>query len=345
MTTRVIARAQVRVPATTANLGAGFDCLGLALDRWLRVSAELRSGNRDEEGLVTFHRTGTLTALDRAGIASVRDDLIWQGFERVLLQFRDKHGFRGSVHFEANSDIPVARGLGSSAAALLAGAALANEAFGLLLSAEDLARLCTDLEGHGDNVGAAALGGAVLVTPRAFAPAFSQVPVHESLGFAFAVPSFETRTDLARAALPSSVPFRTAVLAASKAASLVRGLQTADRGLLTAGLNDVLHVEHRKPLIPHYERVARAARNAGAFGATLSGSGSSIVAVAPRNQAAIVAGAMAEAWRAVDVPADAFATGVCPTGVTAVPPTSQPSNLPTYGLAQPIHLPRRIACP
>ena len=342
MTAKVIARASVRVPATTANLGAGFDCIGLALDRWLRVSVELRSGNRDEQGLVTIHRTGTLTQLDRSGPSLAKDDLIWQGFNEAQ---RGRGKFRGSIHFEANSDIPVARGLGSSAAALLAGAALANQALGLLLTPHDLAQICTHIEGHGDNVGAAALGGAVLVTPKGFAPAFSALPVHESLGFAFAVPDFETRTDLARAALPSTVPFRTAVLAASKAASLVRGLETADRSLLTAGLSDVLHVEHRKPLIPHYERVVKAARNAGAWGATLSGSGSSIVAVAPRAQARIVAGAMAEAWRTVNVPADAFATGVCLSGLSVAPPFNRPAGQPSYESAQPIRLPRNIACP
>ena len=306
--------ATVRVPATTANLGAGFDCIGMAVDKGLTVSVELRAGSKET---VSLGRSGTLRELDLGGLSDVGEDLIWQGFRAVQRGRGGRDGIRGSIRFEASSDVPIARGLGSSAAALLAGAALANAALGLLLSLDDLAQICSRIEGHGDNVGAAAYGGAVLVSPRAGGSYFAPLPVHESLGFAFAVPEFETRTELARAALPGEVAFATAVNAAARSASLVRGLQTADRQLLAAGLDDVLHVPHRKALVPHYERVAQAARAAGAFGATLSGSGSSMVAIAPRGVAAQVAAAMARAWCTAGVGARGFATGVCHEGLTA----------------------------
>jgi len=317
----------VRVPASSSNLGAGFDCVGMAIDKWLRVSAEVRDDGRAQ---VHIARTGTLRALDRTGPSDVHDDLLYTGFRAVLDACSGSDGFKGSIHFDADSDIPVARGLGSSAAALLAGAAVANAAFGLGLDANVLAQICARIERHGDNAGAAALGGAILVTPQWPSLYFTQLPVHESLGFAFAVPDFETHTELARASLPSEVPFRTAVSAAARSAALVHGLTTGSRQLLTAGLNDVLHVEHRKPLIPHYERVVRAARSAGAYGATLSGSGSSIVAIAPRETAPLVAGAMAEAWRSASVPADAFATGVGLAGLTVVSLSNRPTPLPPY---------------
>ncbi len=316
MSTPDTRRASVRVPASTSNLGAGFDCVGLAIDKWLRVSAEVRVDGRGE---VSVLRTGTLRALDRAGLPDARQDLIYVGFEALCKGRIGSTGFDGAVHFEADSDIPVARGLGSSAAALLAGAALANETLELGRDTCALAQICARIEGHGDNVGASALGGAILVTPKWQALLFTPLAVHESLGFAFAVPDFETRTELARASLPSQVPFRTAVTAAAKSAALVQGLSTGNRQLLTSGLADVLHVEHRKPLVPHYERVVRAACAAGAFGATLSGSGSSLVAIAPRETAPIVAGAMAEAWRGANVPADAFAAGVCLAGLSVLP--------------------------
>jgi homoserine kinase len=328
-------RASVRVPASTSNLGAGFDCVGMAVDRWLRVSAEVRFDGRGE---VSILRTGTLRALDVSGPSDLRSDLLYVGFKEVSRTRDGRDGFDGSISFEADSDIPVARGLGSSAAALLAGAALANETLGLGLDTATLAQICARVEGHGDNVGASALGGAILVTPKWQALLFTPLAVHESLGFAFAVPDFETHTDLARATLPTQVPFRTAVTAAAKSAALVQGLSTGNRQLLTSGLADVLHVEHRKPLVPHYERVVRAACGAGAFGATLSGSGSSLVAIAPRDTAPIVAGAMAEAWRGVNIPADAFAARVCLAGLSVVSPTHRLPDSPT-------HLPRNIACP
>lgn len=337
MSTPRIRRASVRVPASTSNLGAGFDFVGMAVDRWLRVSVEIREASRDDAGMVTMRRTGTLRALDEAGISDVREDLIYVGFKEVLRTSDGRDGFNGAIHFEADSDIPIGKGLGSSAAALLAGAALANETLGLGLSLEALAQGCARVEGHGDNVAPAALGGAVLVTPAWPCPGFSPLSVHESLGFAFAVPDFQTSTEVARAVLPSHVTFRTAVAAAARAAALVQGLSTGNRQLLTAGLADVLHVEHRKPLVPHFERVTAAARSAGAIGASLSGSGSSIVAVAPREIAAQVAADMAEAWRDVGVQADAFATRVCRAGLAILPSNGS--------AAQPTHLPRNIACP
>lgn len=330
-----VKRASVRVPASTSNLGAGFDCVGMAVDKWLRVSAEVRFDGRGERSIL---RTGTLRALERAGLRDVREDLLYVGFKEVWRTRDGKDECDGSILFEADSDIPVARGLGSSAAALLAGAALANETLGLGLDTTTLAQICARVEGHGDNVGAAALGGAILVTPKWQALLFTPLVVHDSLGFAFAVPDFETRTDLARATLPTQVPFRTAVTAAAKSAALVQGLSTGNRQLLTSGLADVLHVEHRKPLVPHYERVVRAACGAGAFGATLSGSGSSLMAIAPRETAPIVARAMAEAWRGVSVPADAFAARVCLAGLSMV---SSPHPL----TGSPTHLPRSISCP
>ncbi len=207
MSTPDTRRASVRVPASTSNLGAGFDCVGLAIDKWLRVSAEVRVDGRGE---VSVLRTGTLRALDRAGLPDARQDLIYVGFEALCKGRIGSTGFDGAVHFEADSDIPVARGLGSSAAALLAGAALANETLELGRDTCALAQICARIEGHGDNVGASALGGAILVTPKWQALLFTPLAVHESLGFAFAVPDFETRTELARASLPDDVAYRLA---------------------------------------------------------------------------------------------------------------------------------------
>ena len=326
MTPPLITRASVRVPATTSNLGAGFDCVGVALDRWLRVDAEVRHDGRE---LVHIHRTGTLRALDAAGITNVRDDLLYRGFEAVLKRCSGSNGFSGSVYFNADSDIPIARGLGSSAAALLAGAALANATLGLMLSVDELAQLCARIEGHGDNVAPAALGGAILVSPRAPWLTFSPLLVSDALGFAFAIPEFECHTDLARAALPTQVPFATAVTAAARAAALVQGLGTGDRDLLVVGLDDELHVPHRLPLVPFFEHVAHAARAAGAYGATLSGSGSAIVAITPRAIAAQVSTAMAGAWRAAGIDARGFATGVGLSGLSVVSPSNSPTLKPS----------------
>ncbi|HVZ77501.1 MAG TPA: homoserine kinase [Gemmatimonadaceae bacterium] len=307
MSEQVLATATVRVPASTSNLGAGFDCVGLAIDRWMRVTVELLDGPPGVE----LVRRGTLRVLD------VRDDdaahdLIVRGFHAIA-----GPGWAGRARFVAESAIPVARGLGSSGAALLAGAALANAVLKLGRAPLDLARACLSIEGHPDNLAPAALGGAVLVARTGDSSAhFSRLQVDESLAFAFAVPDFEVQTSRARAALPATLPFAIAAQAASRAASLVQGLRTGDAELLAFAFDDVLHVPCRRALVPHLDAASSAARDAGAYGATLSGSGSSIVAVAPASAAPLVADAMAAAWRAHGVEADSFSTRVGPSGLT-----------------------------
>src|SRR6266700_2420127 len=208
---------------------------------------------------------------------------------------------------DAGSDIPVGRGLGSSGAATVAGALAARALLGLGLDDDMLARLCAEVEHHPDNVAPAIYGGAVLAVPGPEGRlTVAPLDVHASLVFVFAVPDFAVETEQARAALPSSVSHRTAATAAAKAAALVAGLARADAQLLAAALDDVLHAPHRRSLVRGYDAVTAAARAAGAFGATLSGSGSSILAVTPAAAARAVATTMARVWGALDVTAETF---------------------------------------
>jgi homoserine kinase len=291
-------RVTVRVPGSTSNLGAGFDCVGIAIDRWIRVAAR-REESRAAP--ISIERGGAL-----AGLALPPErDLLYHGF-RAACRAAGREPPLGIV-LEASSDIPIARGLGSSAAAVVAGAAAAAGLLQLDLSDEALAALCTDLEGHPDNVAAAIYGGATLVLRGAAGRlACTALPVHLSLVLVFAVPDFGVETERARAVLPESVPHRSAVTAAARSAALVHGLAHADAELLATGLDDVLHVPYRRSLVRGYDAVVAAAREAGAFGATLSGSGSAIVAVAPFDRAAAVDQAMARAWQALGVKAETF---------------------------------------
>jgi homoserine kinase len=294
-------RARVRVPCSTSNLGAGFDCVGIALDRWLDASVEVRVHGGPTWSI---ERAGTLAQLDGVPAA---DDYLAVGFraacEAAGVEVPD------GVAFAARSDIPVARGLGSSAASLVAGALLARTALGLPLTDADLVAVGAAVEGHPDNVSPIVLGGAVLAVPRARDGAvtryvFDALAVHPSLGIALGVPDFETSTRAMRAALPPTLAHRDAVLAAGKAAALVRGLATGDPALLAHALDDVLHVPFRRALVRGYDAVVAAACAAGAFGATLSGSGSTILALGPRASMAAVADAMRVAWAEAGVVAE-----------------------------------------
>ena len=290
-------KSRVKVPATTSNLGAGFDCVGVAVDRWLTASV-IASDKGDVERVMMI-RSGAVATLAEAP----EDDLLHVGF-RLACQARG-HRAPKHVDYQVSSTIPVARGLGASAAALIAGAMLASESLGLDLAREEIAALCAREEGHPDNAGAAVFGGAVLSvntqdnsTPHEYA--FTSLRIHPEIALVFAVPELEIETSAARAVLPTSLPYGTTIAAIAKAAALIEGLTAGDAKLLAYALDDVVHVPYRRELVPGYDSVVGAAISAGAFGATLSGSGSTIVAVAPIGAASQVGSAMSAAWEAMD---------------------------------------------
>ncbi len=284
----------VRVPGSTSNLGAGFDCVGIAVDRWLRVTARLAPGAAGME------RRGTLQALD----TPLEHDLLFRGFAAAC----DRAGQEvpKDVAFLADSGIPVARGLGSSAAAVVAGAVAATELLSLQLDRAAITTLCTEIEGHPDNVAPMVHGGATLAVSTPDGLVVSPLVVHPSLALVFAIPDFSIETKRARAVLPAALAYSHAVQAAARSAALVQGLAQGDPRLLAAGLDDVLHVPFRRSLVVGYDAVTSAARSAGAYGATLSGSGPTLVAVAPIGRTDAVAVAMVRAWRDCGIVAEPF---------------------------------------
>lgn len=298
--------ATVRVPASTSNLGAGFDCVGVAVSRWLTVTASL------EGRTVDIERAGTLTTLGDGP----EEDRLTAGF---LAACEAAAVARPSgVRMWATSEIPIACGLGSSAAALVAGAALANVLLDLGLPDEEIVDACTLIEGHPDNVVPCVRGGATLAlrTAETTMPGGPRIPrggilatpltVHDSLALVLAVPDFTLSTAQARLALPPQVTHATAATAVARSAALICGLASGDGRLLRAALDDLLHVPYRRPLIQGYDAVATAALDAGAFGATLSGAGSAIVAISDRRTERDVANAMVDAWAASGVRAESL---------------------------------------
>jgi homoserine kinase len=271
----------------------------VAVDRWLTASVRLaNTGTTEPE----FVRSGTLATL------TTRDshDAIYVAFRAAV--GAKKVPLPERLRFTVSSEIPVGRGLGSSAAAFVAGAALANELLRLGLDSFGIAEVGTALEGHPDNVCPSVFGGATLALTHAGKVIVSPLDVHSSLAFVFAVPEFVLETRRAREALPNVVPHVTAVQAAAKGAALVRGLATADEAMLAAAMDDVLHVPHRRRLVRGFDAVSAAAMEAGAIGATLSGAGSSMLAIARAENAEAVGAAMMRAWQLTGVTATAFSS-------------------------------------
>jgi homoserine kinase len=263
---------RVRVPATSANLGPGFDCLGLALDLDLEVG--VRASDRDR-----FAYRGEGRVPDRP------DGLVHVGFRAAF----ERLGLVApTVAFDAHNPIPLARGLGSSSAALVAGAALADAWNGGALGRDGVFQLTAALEGHPDNVAPAVYGGFTVSAPRlegGYATAVLAVP--PSWRLLFGVPGFTLATAKARAALPTSVHRDDAVRTAARAALWALAVARDEPELLRTASVDVLHEPYREPLVPGLRDARTALRAAGAYAAFLSGAGPSIgVVTSERTEAA-----------------------------------------------------------
>lgn len=297
-------RAKVRVPGSTSNLGAGFDCIGFAVDRWLTATAVAGNDASSRSRAITIERHGTLAGLD----VPSTDDMLFAGFTAACTLAG--HPVPERLTFTVTSEIPVARGLGSSSAALVAGALLADASLGLDLGRSAVAELCTDIEGHPDNVGPAIFGGCTLGVPDGAEGAgrwvFANIDIHPDLAFVFVVPPIIVNTAAARAILPKTVDFPIAVRATGKSAALAHGLTTGNPALLRLAFDDVLHVPYRRSLIPGMDAAVESAREAGAYGATISGSGSTLLAVAPQGAANAVADAMRGRWKSLGVESESF---------------------------------------
>jgi homoserine kinase len=272
---------RVRVPATSANLGPGFDCFAAALGLHL----ELEVGSADRFELVTD--------LD---VRRDRSNLAVAAFERI-------HPSDG-LRFVMRSQIPLSGGLGSSAAAIVAGLLAANHLCGA--GADPLA-LATQIEGHPDNVAAALLGGVVVCAPGVAPHAF---PAPAGLAALLVIPRESVRTARARAALPRSVPMGDAVANVASGALLMLGLARGDLELVSRGLRDRLHQPYRAHLYPRSAALLEQAPALGALGATISGAGPTVLVWVAAEQSELVAQGLrehAEGW--ADVRAAPFAGG------------------------------------
>lgn len=277
----------IRVPASTSNLGAGFDCLGLALDIWMEVRVLEENGDPQY--------TGTVQGLDP------RSEILSTIVSPVV---PERH------HLEIHSDIPLARGLGSSAAAAVAGYALRQLLQSNAMERDEVYRAAVTLEGHPDNAGAATYGGFVLAAPRPARLAFNR-----GLAVALAVPDVPIDTKAARQILPATLPRDRTIQQASRAAALVLGLMNAEGDLIAFGMDDQIAVPHRKGLIVGYDAAVAAGLEAGAYGVTISGSGSALLAITPADQQQTVAEAMAATLTSAGNPAAPMMPDVSERGV------------------------------
>jgi len=246
----------VRAPASSANLGPGYDVLAAAVSLFLELEVE-------EAGEFSLDPGG----LD---VPTGRDNLVVRAFECL----RPADG----IAFRLRSEIPLARGLGSSAAAIVAGLAAADHLFELALSREEMLARASEIEGHPDNVAAAIHGGFVICGAGADgAPRAARFEPPDGLETIAVVPAEEVLTARAREAIPAELPLADAVANVAAASRLVLGLKSADLDLVAAGLADRIHQERRRALYPRSMELVDEARALGALGATISGAGPTVL--------------------------------------------------------------------
>lgn len=250
-------RRLVRAPASSANLGPGYDVLAAALTLELELEVT---------------ETGEFAVDTDGDLPRDRSNLCVRAFERL----HDADG----ISFRITSDVPLARGLGSSAAAIVAGLLAADHMFELGLSREQLYAHAVELEGHPDNVAAALYGGFVVCPRRgdgAEQPRPARLEPPQGVEAVLVIPDETVPTADARAAMPAAVALDDAIANIAAATELVLGIERSDLGLIADGLDDRLHQPARRDLYPRsFELIARA-RELGALGATISGAGPSVM--------------------------------------------------------------------
>lgn len=272
---------KIRVPATSANLGPGFDCLGIAL------------------GLYNEFEVEPADALRLEGI-----DLRFSDEDNLFIRAFRKAGGKGNLRVFFNCDIPVSRGLGSSAS-LYAGGALAAQILNGAVDRNALFRTVAELEGHPDNAAPAVYGGFTASIRGSHGWLSTEVPVNETLRFTVLVPEVELNTEEERGLLPDSYSRQDAVVNSGRAVMMCEAIRTGDIGLLREAGQDLFHEPYRKSLIPSFDIIKQITQHDTGGALVISGSGSSCLLISDHplsDSAALNIMTLPEHWTVRELP-------------------------------------------
>jgi homoserine kinase len=284
----------VTVPATTANLGPGFDCLGAALNLYNQVTFTIPS-----EAIADLVITITGEEADR--VSTDESNLLYQAF---LKFYQSIEQTPPPIQIEINLGVPLARGLGSSATAIIAGLVGANVIAGKPLRQAEILDLAITMEGHPDNVAPALLGSCQLSVGSDEDWRIVPLTWDSRLIPIVAIPNFELSTEAARAVLPLQYSRADAIFNASHLTLLVQALKLGRGDWLTIAMEDKIHQPYRQSLIPGYAAVKAAALEAGAYSLVISGAGPTLLAIAPIEKAPTVATTIQQVWQTEGIKAE-----------------------------------------
>jgi len=266
------------IPATTANLGPGFDTLGLAIN----IYSEFQVTSAEKDVFYIHDWQDNLLSIDKS------DNLL----NKSLLEFADYYQLTlPSIEIREKLKVPLARGMGSSAAAILGGLTAGAIATGILPAKDDFVEMAVKLKGHPDNVLPALFGGLIINYSDQERIFYEKIEIDPELNFILVIPDFELKTSELREILPKNVDYSTVLFNMSRVALLVKSFLTKDWQLLENAMQDKLHQPFRSAKIPGFNKIIATAYAAGARGAALSGAGPTILAITDKNPEKI-AGAM-----------------------------------------------------
>lgn len=273
---------KIRVPATSANLGPGFDSLGIALDLYNNFSFEETDHGLEIKGSLEGEEA--------------KDNLVYISMMKTF----EKIGYSPKgIKIKIESKIPISRGLGSSASCIIAGVIGANEIAGSPLSVDEIFKISTEIEGHPDNIAPALFGGFVSSLMEKEDIFYNKINIAKGLKFVVLIPDFTLSTRKAREVLPKEISYKDAVENISRVSLLISSLVNGRFELLKPALQDKLHQPYRGDLIEGFHNIMEKIYDFGALGAYLSGAGPSLMAIVSENDNSFVR-AMEEYLRSID---------------------------------------------
>ena len=293
-----------RVPATTANLGPGFDCLGLALPIYNIITIEetvMPSTCIEVNVMKDFENAELIEELD--SIPNDKDNIVYKAVE-ILYNLVGQDP--SEIKINIKSSIPIAKGLGSSASVIVGGLMAANDLLGNPADEAALLSIATEAEGHPDNVVPAILGGLVMSSMEDDGSViYRRLDWPEDWHITVCIPDFELATNISRSVLPEKVPMEDAKFNARRLAMLIHAIDTVDAKLMKSALEDRLHQPYREKLVPGFKEIKEALKHEeNVLGTVISGAGPSIVIFSQKNNIEKIYQTVKEVWDNMNVHCD-----------------------------------------
>ena len=296
-------KVSVKVPATSANIGPGFDCLGLALPIYNTITIEetVLPGTGIEINMMTEDEE----AIDEMIFDDIPRDENNIVYKAVEMLYNSIGQEPSELKINIQSQIPITRGLGSSAAVIVGGLIAANKLLGSPADETALLSIATEVEGHPDNVAPAILGGFVLASQDDGSIVYRKLNWPNEWDITVCIPDFELSTNIARSVLPTSVPLQDAVYNAKHLAMLIEAVDTKDEKLMKAALHDKLHQPYREKLVPGMKEIMEAFKHEdGILGCVLSGAGPTLLIISHKYDLDKIKSTVKEIWEPQSVRVD-----------------------------------------